>query len=376
MIFFLAGRGRGPHMGATENQEKGQGRPLNAAVVGYGFAGQTFHAPVIAATPGIRLSHIVSSDAAKVHRDFPDVGVLRTTEEACADPTIDLIVVATPNTTHYELAHMALGAGKHVVVDKPFTLNVADAEKLLAQAAAAKRVLSVFQSRRWDGDFQTLRKLIGEGVLGEITHFESHYDRYRPEVKKRWRETPGPGSGIWVDLGSHLVDQVLQLFGAPEAVFADLAAQKKGGVTVDYFHVLLRYGTRRAIVHGESFVSADLPRFMVHGTLGSYVKFGIDSQEEALKRGERPGGADWGADPRPGTLYTWKNGALETREVPALRGDYRGFYAAVRDAIAKGAPNPVTPEDALGVMTLLETGARSSDERRELPFSLARPAAG
>ncbi|HTZ73934.1 MAG TPA: Gfo/Idh/MocA family oxidoreductase, partial [Candidatus Aquilonibacter sp.] len=135
MIFFLAGRGRGPHMGATENQEKGQARPLNAAVVGYGFAGQTFHAPVIAATPGIRLSHIVSSDAAKVHRDFPDVGVLRTTEEACADPTIDLIVVATPNTTHYELAHMALGAGKHVVVDKPFTLNVADAEKLLAQAA-------------------------------------------------------------------------------------------------------------------------------------------------------------------------------------------------------------------------------------------------
>ena len=245
--------------------------PVEVALVGYGFAGKTFHAPVISAVKGLKLSHIVSSDPAKVHRDWPNVMVTSRIDEACSNPSIGLIVIATPNTSHFELAQKSLSAGKHVVVDKPFTLTVAEASKLLAHAAAAKRLISVFQSRRWDGDFLTLRPLLHNGPLGEITHFESHYDRYRPEVKPRWREMPGPGSGIWFDLGPHLIDQVLQLFGLPEAIFADLAAQRRGGSTVDYFHVLMRYGARRVIVHGESFASADLPRFIVHGTLGSFV---------------------------------------------------------------------------------------------------------
>ncbi|HTV58389.1 MAG TPA: oxidoreductase [Verrucomicrobiae bacterium] len=349
---------------------------LNVALVGYGFAGKTFHAPVISAVPGMRLTHVVSSDAAKVRRDWPHAAVVSSIDDVCSNPSIALVVIATPNTSHFEIAQKSLAAGKHVVVDKPFTLTVADASNLLAQAAAAKLVLSVFQSRRWDGDFFTLRRLLDHGPLGEITHFESHYDRYRPDVKQRWRETPGPGSGIWFDLGPHLIDQVLQLFGLPEAIFADLASQRSGGVTVDYFHVLMRYGALRVILHGESFVSADLPRFIVHGTRGSFVKFGLDSQEEALKRGEKPGGPGWGSDSRPGTLYTWKDGALQSAEVPAASGNYVGFYEAVRDAILGRAPNPVSPQDALGVMTVLETGVRSSDERRELPFQMARLAAG
>lgn len=350
--------------------------PLQVALVGYGFAGKTFHAPVIAAVEGMKLSHVVSSNPAKVHRDWPGVTVLSTIDEACADPSIGLIVVATPNTSHFELTQKSLAAGKHVVVDKPFTLTAADAEKLLAQAAAARRILSVFQNRRWDGDFSVLRRLLREGSLGEVTHFESHYDRYRPEVKHRWREIPGPGSGIWFDLGPHLVDQALQLFGLPDAIFADLAAQRKRGSTVDYFHVLLRYGPLRVILHGESFVSADLPHFIVHGTLGSYVKFGLDSQEEALKQGKKLGGPGWGADPRPGTLSTWKGEVLQTAAVPTIPGNYAGYYEAVRDAIVKGAPNPTSPQDVLGVMTVLETAVRSSEERREFPFSLAHPAAG
>jgi len=350
--------------------------PLEVALVGYGFAGKTFHAPVISAVKGLKLSHIVSSDPAKVHRDWPDVTVISSIDEACSIPSLGLIVIATPNTSHFDLAQKSLSAGKHVVVDKPFTLTVAEAAKLLAQAAAGNRLISVFQSRRWDGDFLTLRPLLNSGLLGEIMHFESHYDRYRPEVKPRWREVPGPGSGIWFDLGPHLVDQVLQLFGLPEAIFADLAAQRRGGSTVDYFHVLMRYDARRVIVHGESFVSADLPRFIVHGTLGSFVKFGIDSQEEALKRGEKPSSSGWGADPRPGTIYTWKDSQLQSTAVPTTPGNYLGFYEAIRDAITKGTPNPVRPQDALSVMTVLETAVRSSEERRELPFQSARSAAG
>lgn len=349
---------------------------LNVALVGYGFAGKTFHAPLISAVEGLRLTHIVSSDPEKVRLDWPALTVVPTIDDVCKNPAIGLVVIATPNTSHFELTQKSLAAGKHVVVDKPFTLTVVDAEKLLGQAAAARRILCVFQDRRWDGDFITLRRLLHEGLLGEVTHFASHYDRYRPEVRKRWRETPGPGSGIWFDLGPHLIDQALQLFGSPDSLFADLAIQKKGGSTVDYFHVIMRYGTRRVILHGESFVSADLPRFIVHGTLGSYVKSGMDSQEEALKRGEKPGSPQWGADSRPGTLYTWKDSQLEARRVPALAGNYAGYYEAVRDAITKGAPNPTTPQDILGVMTVLELGVRSSEERRELPFQLVRPAAG
>jgi predicted dehydrogenase len=350
--------------------------PLNVGLVGYGFASKSFHAPLISSVEGLQLTHIVSSDPEKVRRDWPSVTVVSNIDDICKNPAIGLVVIATPNTSHFELTQKSLAAGKHVVVDKPFTLTVADAEKLLAQAASGRRVLSVFQDRRWDGDFITLRHLLQEGSLGDVTRFESHYDRYRPEVRKRWRETPGPGSGIWFDLGPHLIDQALQLFGAPDALFADLASQRKGSSTVDYFHVLMRHGARRVILHGESFVSADLPRFIVHGTLGSYVKFGMDSQEDALKRGERPGSPRWGVDPRPGTLYTWKDGQLETRQVPAIAGNYAGYYEAVRDAITKGAPNPTTPQDILGVMTVLETGVRSSEERRELPFQLVRPAAG
>jgi predicted dehydrogenase len=349
--------------------------PLQVALVGYGFAGKTFHAPIISVVEGMKLTHIVSSDPEKVRRDWPHVAVLSSIDEACANPSIGLIVIATPNTSHFEVTQKSLAAGKHVVVDKPFTLTVADAQKLLAQAAAAKRVLSVFQDRRWDGDFISLRRLLEEGRLGEVTHFESHYDRYRPAVKHRWREIPGPGSGIWFDLGPHLVDQALQLFGLPDAIFADLGVQRKAGSTVDYFHVLMRYGTRRVILHGESFVSADLPRYIVHGTVGSYVKFGIDSQEEALKRGEKPGSLGWGADSRPGTLYTWKEAELQTTCLPAMAGNYVGYYEAVREAITKGAPNPTTPHDILGVMAVLETAVRSSEDRRELPFQLVRLAA-
>jgi predicted dehydrogenase len=341
---------------------------LNVALLGYGFASKTFHAPLLTHVPGLRLTHIVSSDRTKVTKDY-DVTVLAKPEDAFALPEIDLIVIATPNITHFELASKALNSGKHVVVDKPFTNTVAEATELIKLARARGRLLSVFQSRRWDSDFLTLRQVLASGALGEIAHFESHYDRYRPEPRQRWRELPGPGSGIWFDLGAHLVDQALQLFGPPEGVYADLEMQRPLGQAVDYFHVMLRYGRKRAILHGASLVVAEPARFTMHGVLGSYTKFGMDTQEEALKRGEIPGSPGWGQDPQMGSLMTKKGDGFDKRQVPNIPGNFLAYYEAIRDAIVLGAPNPVTPEECLAVINVLETAVKSSAARAELPYS-------
>jgi predicted dehydrogenase len=204
-----------------------------------------------------------------------------------------------------------------------------------------------------------VRELLASGRLGEVVHFESHYDRFRPEVRVRWRELPGPGSGIWYDLGYHLVDQALQLFGVPDTILADFAAQRKGGQVVDYFHVVLCYGPRRVILHGGSLVHAGSARFVIHGTRGSFVKNGMDPQEEALKAGRMPGGADWGVDPRDGTLFYVEGGELRSEIIPTLRGNYGAYYQGVHDAIRNGGEAPVTTTEAIRVMTILELAARS-----------------
>lgn len=339
---------------------------IRVGLVGYGFAGQGFHAPLIAGVPGLSLTAIASSNAAKVRGDWPGMDVEPTPEALIARPDLDLIVIATPNTTHAPLAARALAAGHHVVVDKPFTVTVAEAEALRAQAEAAGLLLSVFHNRRWDADFLTARRLLAEGTLGRVVHFESHFDRYRPEVRTRWREQAGPGSGVWYDLGPHLVDQALQLFGPPQAIQADILAQRAGAETDDYFHVLLRYETLRVILHAGSLVSAEGPRLIVHGTKGSYVKYGLDHQEAALRTGLRPPVDHWGVEPNPGTLTVWNGETSETQPLPSLPGDYPAYYAAVRDAIRGQGPNPVPPEEAILVMRLIELGLQSAAEGRTL----------
>ena len=349
------------------------------ALLGYGFAGKILHAPLIRGVPGLSLTTVVSSRPAEVKRDLPDVHITGSAEEALADSQVDLVVIATPNTTHFDLARRALLAGKHVVVDKPFTTTVAEAQELMRLAHHHGRLLSVFHNRRWDADFLTLRRVIASGELGRIVHLESHYDRYRPDVVSRWREHPGPGGGIWFDLGAHLADQALQLFGAPEAVLADMAIQRDHAVAVDYFHVLLRYsGTTRGqpsrvVLHASNLVAEPARRFEVHGVKGSYVKAGMDTQEAALKRGERPGGDNWGADPEDGTLTIWKDGTPEARTYLTLPGNYPVYYEAIRGAICAAlceeTANPVTPEQSVDVMRILEVACRSAEERRELPVT-------
>lgn len=343
--------------------------PLQVALVGYGFVGKVFHAPLIASVDGLALHSVVSSNADAVHADFPDVVVTPELATVLADPAIDLVVIATPNDLHAPQAHAALDAGKHVVVDKPFTVTVVDADAVIAHAARAERVLSVFQNRRYDSDFLTLRGLIADGALGEVTQFESHFDRFRLDVRNRWRERAGPGGGLWYDLGPHLIDQALQLFGPPLGITADIAVQRDGGVAADYFHCVLRYRRLRVILHASAMMAANDLRFSVHGTRGSFVKQGLDSQEDALKASRTPGDALWGHDTRPGTLTTVDGERTSTRVVHGAPGDYRRYYSAVRDAIRGIGPNPVPAGQALAVMQMIERGLASASAHREITVS-------
>ncbi len=336
---------------------------IRVGLVGYGMASKRFHAPLIAAQEGLSLVAIASRDSAKVRADWPDVPVEASPEALYARDDIDLVVIPTPNATHYPLVSQALAAGKHVVVDKPFTVSVDEAEKLCLQAIEAKRLLSVFHNRRWDGDFLTVRNLIDSQALGRVVHFESHFDRYRPEIPTRWRESPGPGAGLWFDLGSHLLDQALVLFGRPQSIWLDLAEQRDGAQVDDYFHAVLRYDQRRVVLHAGTLVAAAGARFTVHGSRASYIKHGLDPQEDMLKRGDRLPTPHWGEDWRHGMLtigQVREGGQPELHEVPTLPGDYLAYYTGVRDAILGRAPLPVTAEAALEVMRLLEAGVESA----------------
>ena len=338
--------------------------PFKVALVGYGFVGKVFHAPLIAATPGLLLHTVVSSDAAKVHADWPEVKVVAELATALADAEIDLVVIATPDPLHASQAHAALDAGKAVVIDKPFAVTLDEARAVADHAQRAGKQLSLFHNRRWDSDFLTLQALIADGSLGEIVQYESHFDRFRPLVRGRWREKPG--AGALLDLGPHLIDQALKLFGPPVAVYADLAAQKDGGQSPDYFHLVLRYPRLRVLLHASQMTVASDLRMAVHGTQGSFVKQGLDDQENALKAGVIPGSDGWGLDPRPGTLTTPHGEGTVSRVVESLPGDYLAYYAAIRDALSGHGANPVPPGEALAVMELIDLAQRSAAEGREI----------
>ncbi|MEO9269524.1 oxidoreductase [Serratia ureilytica] len=340
---------------------------IRVGLVGYGYASKTFHAPLIAGTPGLELAAVSSSDAGKVRADWPSMTVVGDAQALFADPALDLIVIPTPNDTHFPLAQQALAAGKHVVVDKPFTVTLSQAQALQQQAQQSGLLLSVFHNRRWDSDFLTLKALLNDGSLGEVVYFESHFDRYRPQVRQRWREQGGVGSGIWFDLGPHLLDQALQLFGKPERLFVDLGELRPGAQAVDYFHALLNYGDRRVVLHASMLAAAESPRYVVHGTRGSYVKYGLDPQEDRLKAGERLPQADWGYDMREGVVTLSRGDLLAEQPLLNIPGNYPAYYAAVRDAIAGIGENPVPAADAIAVMALIELGLESARLQQALP---------
>jgi predicted dehydrogenase len=338
--------------------------PIRVGLIGFGFVTKTFHVPLLGATGGYRITAVSSSRPTDVSAVLPDADVVSDPEVLAAHPDVDLVVIASPNETHAPLAEIAMRAGKNVVVDKPFTITVAEARHLEAVAAETQVLLSVFQNRRWDSDFLTVQDAIRQDLLGQVVLFESRIDRFRPEVRDRWREVPGPGAGLLYDLGPHLIDQTLVLFGIPDSVQATLAQQRRGARTDDFFQLVLRYGEMVAILGAGSLVSGGSARFSVHGDRASIVKEKPDVQEDQLRAGVLPGSPDWGLDPDDAVLYDGATG--ETRALKAARGDQRGYYVALREALHGRAPNPVPPEQATTVMAIIEAALRSDAEGRRV----------
>jgi predicted dehydrogenase len=352
---------------------------IRTGLIGFGYAARVFHAPLIAATEGLRLQAVASSNAAKVASTLGDDVPVRTATALIASADIDLVVVATPNDSHYPIARAALEAGRHVVVDKPFTLTLEQARDLAHLAAARERLLSVFHNRRWDSDFLTLKRVIAAGRLGRVTAMASHFDRFRPVVRTRWREGDGPGAGLWMDLGPHLVDQALQLFGSPVAIGLDRAASRDGALSDDWFHATLRWSGGphdglRVRLHASALAACPGPRFAVHGTRGSFSVEGLDAQEDALKAGAAAtaiASADWGSETRCAMLWLASDdaavdGPIHAESIALERGAYPAYYAALRDAIIGRAANPVPANQAVAVQALLDAGVRSAAERREV----------
>ena len=341
---------------------------IDVGLVGFGFAGKVFHAPVIRAVEGLRLTTIVQRHGAPPPDPrYPEVEFVRSVDEMLARK-LDLVVVATPNTSHHPIAKQCLLAGRHVVVDKPFTTTLAEAEELVQLAQKQRRVISVYQDRRYTGDFATVQQVIADGAVGRVVMFESHFDRFRPERKPNaWREDQLPGSGVWFDLGPHLFDQALLLFGVPEAIGADIRIERPDAVVDDAFDVSLYYPHMRALLRASMMAAPLGPTWIVHGTKGSFIKHGMNPQEAALKDGRTPAEPDW--DVEPPEMYGKLTTPHETRVVPTLRSSFARYYENVRDVIVGKAQLAVTPEWSLDVMRGLILAMESSKQRRILEWT-------
>lgn len=339
---------------------------LQVGLIGYGIAGQVFHAPIINAVSVLKLAKVVERHGEASRQHYPWVEVVKDADDLFRDPAIDLVVIATPNTSHFKLIQQALLAGKHVVVDKPFTTTSVQAQQLIELAQQTQRILTVHHNRRWDGDFQTVKQVIEQRYLGRLVEYEAHYDRFRNTLKQgSWREATDVGSGILFDLGSHLIDQAQVLFGLPQAITADVRAQREGAKADDYFEIGLDYGDLKVILRAGMLVRELGPHFILHGSEGSFIKYGMDPQEEALRGGLSPSKPDWGLEPRTqwGTLNTQMGGLHFHGQLETMRGCYQAFYENVYQAIVEGAELAVKPEEARNTIRIIELALESHQQK-------------
>ena len=347
---------------------------VRVGLIGFGLAGQAFHAPVIRGVPGMELACILERHTSNAKEKYPEVRIARSLDEMLSDKSINLCVVATPNDSHFSYTKACLEAGRDVVVDKPFTPTFAEAEELVRLAAELGRLVTVYQDRRWDGDFQTVKKLVQSGALGTVVEYEGRFDRFRLDAKPgAWRERADhPAAGVLWDLGPHLIDQALVLFGEPKSAWASAFCQRETSQVDDAFDVYMEYPRLRVTLHARIIAYAPEYHMLIHGTGGSFVKYGMDPQEEILRSPNCPDGpnwgADWGVDPEDhwGTLSPVGG---QPRKIKTERGDYRGYYANVRDAIVKKATLDVTPEQALRTMRGVLLAHKSSRERRVVSWN-------
>jgi scyllo-inositol 2-dehydrogenase (NADP+) len=353
---------------------------VRVGLIGFGLAGQAFHAPVIRGVPGMELACILERRGTRAREKYPEVRVAGTLDDLLADKEIQLCVVATPNDSHFEYARACLLAGRDVVVDKPFAPTLAESEELVRLAAECGRLITVYQDRRWDGDFATIKKIVASGKLGTVVEYECRYDRFRLEAKANaWRERADQrGAGVLFDLGPHVIDQALVLFGEPRAITASAFRQRATSQVDDAFDVCMEYTNAgfalRTMGRARIIAYAPGPHFLIHGTNGSFVKYGMDPQEARLRAENCPDGLDWGADWGVEEEELWGTLSLvgeATAKIKTDRGDYRGFYANVRDAIEKKAALDVTPDQALRTMRAVMLAHKSSRERRTVEWGEA-----
>jgi scyllo-inositol 2-dehydrogenase (NADP+) len=327
-------------------------KSINVGLVGYGMAGEFFHAPLIHFTSGLVLHTVVERHQERAKERYPHVRVVRSLEALLADDSIDLVVIATPNNTHFDYAQKALLVGKHVVVDKPFTVTAHEGETLIALAKQTGKLLTVYQNRRLDGDFLTVKKLLAEGTLGEVKTYKAHYDRFRPVPRDSWKEE----AGVFYDLGPHLIDQALALFGKPLSVKVLVQTQREKALAEDYFEVTLQYAHTQVFVSAGMLYEEPRPRFELIGSAGTFIKYGLDPQENALKAGELPVNDTWGAEAEEnwGTLST----AEGQTKVETEKGNYPAYYENVYQAIVRGEKLLVDPQDALEAIRIIEDGRK------------------
>lgn len=345
-----------------------QNIPLNVGLSAYGLSGRVFHAPLISAHPGFHLKKILDRNGKGLAKEkYPQVEVANDYDNLLNDDTIDLIVVNTPEHTHYELGTQALSAGKHVIIEKAFTATSQEAQSLIDLAASKGKMLSVFQNSRWHGDFITIQKILNNKLLGRLVEFEAHYDRYRNVIQKdSWKEEPKPGIGSLYNLGSHLIDQALVLFGLPHSLWADLSIQRPEGKVYDCFEVTLYYEDLKVVLKSSYLVREPGPRYVLHGTAGSFVKHGSDGQEFLLKAGKSPLDGDYGYDPRQqwGKLNTQLGDLHFEGNIETSRGSYMGFYDNIYAVLRANKSLTVKPEQALNTIKIIEAAIKSNSEKR------------
>lgn len=343
--------------------------PIKTALLSYGMSGEIFHAPLLSVDPGFVIASVVQRKSDKAKHRYPHIKIARHVDEIMEDDAIELVVINTPNESHYQFATQALEAGKHVIVEKPFTVTVQEAEKLIALANKKNKLLTVFQNRRWDGDFLTVKKVVENQWVGKIAEFELHYDRYRNYIEANtWKEEQGPGSGILYNLGSHMLDQVLALFGMPTEVDARVGVQRPNGIVEDFYDIRMQYNDFHAIVKSSYLVREATPRYILHGTEGSFIKYGIDPQEQALKDGKTPGTTGWGSEEKGlwGRLNTTIGGLHVEGAIETIPGNYTLFYKSVHDSIRNGKPLAVKPEESKDVIKLIEVCYESNRLRKAI----------
>ncbi len=342
---------------------------VRAGLIGFGLGGRVIHAPLISSVDGMELAAIYERTTDKAAARYPGIITYRSLDALLADKSLDLIVISTPSGAHFDAAVRVLKAGKNLVVDKPMAVTSDEVAELMRLASARKLLLSAFHERRWDADFLTLKKLLMEGSLGRLVHFESYLDRWRTTTRAAWKEDPAQGGGLLLDLGTHLVDQALALFGKPEAVGAEVLRERDGQGSDDSFVLRLRYPGFTYTLGANCLSSLARPRFHLRGTKGNFLKSSIDPQEAALGKVTRIPEGPWGEEPTAdwGTLCVDVDGGMITHPVPSIPGDYRLYYAGVRDALLGKAPVPVPALDAWRVARVLEWARESSEQRREIP---------